>query len=777
MKRILLLFLLLFALKGFSQNRFPVLKARGDSLMSLHRYADALTCYEQAERIGARKIFMTTLYTDMARCYDAVGRFSEERRCYERLSSIVPDRALNAVKMAEVQMRTGQYADVLQNLSDLTSDSRYDDERLTLMASAAFRLEKVKEAMAWLDSLAAIHADAKDEVYWNSLHNKACMLSHEGKHHEAAGIMKDVAAHYHADSPRRAVCLGNLAWTEAQIGDRSALTHIEEALQLMDRTVGKESHDYTILLRKKAEILLLLDGKEAALKPFKDFFESEKSYITAHFAFLTEQERRNFWKREQPLIAECYALEETDPDFLLDVAVFSKSVLYQANIDDRTDSRFSQVFTARGQQVRNALRPQSLAVEFVRYHHGDAVWYGALVASKEAATRFVPLFSCQELRDYGVMAKGRTQPLSYCLAYTDRTMKNALYADQQLYLKVWGKILEGHSGVEKVYFAPEGDFHLLAVEYLPHSASRPAFYRLSSTSVLTEERTGTSEKGLLLVGGVDYAAKDLEPSAAIPDRSGSRQMSEDHILPREQDGFKYLKGSKMEADSIVSMLDGSSSLYLSGRDATEQRLKAAVKQSGMMHLSTHGFCAEVSEPPANVLDKDSLVEDKSLLRCGIILAGANKYAQQRESNEAYEDGILTAREVSQLDLSGVDLAVMSACQTALGRTTEDGMAGMPQGLKKAGARTIVASLWHVDDAATNELMTRFYRHLQDVDHPCPQDALTRAQEELRTIKVEKVTDGYAFNPSTLGRRKVTRKSEKNYAEPFFWAPFIVIDGI
>ena len=140
----------------------------------------------------------------------------------------------------------------------------------------------------------------------------------------------------------------------------------------------------------------------------------------------------------------------------------------------------------------------------------------------------------------------------------------------------------------------------------------------------------------------------------------------------------------------------------------------------------------MSEPPANVLDKDSLVEDKSLLRCGIILAGANKYAQQRESNEAYEDGILTAREVSQLDLSGVDLAVMSACQTALGRTTEDGMA---------------------------------------------QDALIRAQEELRTIKVEKVTDGYAFNPSTLGRRKVTRKSEKNYAEPFFWAPFIVIDGI
>ena len=63
MKRILLLFLLLFALKGFSQNRFPALKARGDSLMSLHRYADALTCYEQAERIGARKIFMTSLFT------------------------------------------------------------------------------------------------------------------------------------------------------------------------------------------------------------------------------------------------------------------------------------------------------------------------------------------------------------------------------------------------------------------------------------------------------------------------------------------------------------------------------------------------------------------------------------------------------------------------------------------------------------------------------------------------------------------------------------------
>ena len=427
--------------------------------------------------------------------------------------------------------------------------------------------------------------------------------------------------------------------------------------------------------------------------------------------------------------------------------------------------------------MRDALKKDECAVEFVTYKKGKEEAYGAIVAYSSRPTRFVPLFMRDCLLSYQVKSGSLSKPLDYCIAYTDKTMKNALYQDRTLYSLIWSRILKEGENTAKVFFSPEADFHLLAIEYLPSEQPRPQFHRLSSTRMLTERGMSDYRGKTLLVGGVDYAAKEMRPSESmLPDRRGSRQMSDDHILPRENDGFKYLKGSKTETDTIRAMLNNIDLCCLQGKDATEAQLKSLMASQTHIHISTHGFCSDMQEPQEEA-GKDSLREDKSLLRCGIILADANKYAQQRSDNNRYEDGILTSREISELNLSTVRLAVLSACQTALGRTTENGMAGMPQGLKKAGVHTIIASLWHVDDEATTQLMTRFYHHLDDPDHPCIQEAFQRAQDELRQIVQTTTSEGYAFNPSTLGRRKITRKKTTNSNDPFYWAPFIVIDGI
>lgn len=114
-----------------------------------------------------------------------------------------------------------------------------------------------------------------------------------------------------------------------------------------------------------------------------------------------------------------------------------------------------------------------------------------------------------------------------------------------------------------------------------------------------------------------------------------------------------------------------------------------------------------------------------------------------------ENGVLTAHEIAKLDLRGLDLAVLSACQTGIGELKEDGVFGIQRGFKKAGARTLLMSLWEIDDTATQILMVEFYRAL--LEGNTPTQALHNAQDILRG------------NPK--------------YSSPFYWASFIILDDI
>ena len=129
-----------------------------------------------------------------------------------------------------------------------------------------------------------------------------------------------------------------------------------------------------------------------------------------------------------------------------------------------------------------------------------------------------------------------------------------------------------------------------------------------------------------------------------------------------------------------------------------------------------------------------------------------------------------------LDLRGVDLLVLSACQTGLGKVTGDGVFGLQRGFKKAGANAIMMSLWKVDDRATRLLMTRFYKYLlEGVDK---HEALQRAQTELRTMDVEVESRNSSRRAiSSRAKRAKKNKVTKLYADPYYWAAFILLDGV
>lgn len=128
--------------------------------------------------------------------------------------------------------------------------------------------------------------------------------------------------------------------------------------------------------------------------------------------------------------------------------------------------------------------------------------------------------------------------------------------------------------------------------------------------------------------------------------------------------------------------------------------------------------------------------------------GANIALKKRFLANSVEDGILTAQEISSLDFQNLDLVVLSACQTGLGEISAEGVFGLQRGFKLAGAKTIVMSLWEVDNDATHMLMIEFYKHLMAGKSKV--EALNIAQKYVRSHKD---------------------------IDPYYWAGFIILDAL
>lgn len=180
-------------------------------------------------------------------------------------------------------------------------------------------------------------------------------------------------------------------------------------------------------------------------------------------------------------------------------------------------------------------------------------------------------------------------------------------------------------------------------------------------------------------------------------------------------GFTTLEGAEREAAFIQELFPTQQTTYLKNTGATAEAIQEAARESGLIHLATHGV-ADEAEPMSSFL----------------LVAGGKGY--------------LTARELRNWRLSA-DLVVLSACETALGRlASTEGVIGLARALFIAGARAVVVSLWPVHDDATASLMEYFYRALL-AGEPIP-NALQTAQLKL--------------------------KAQSDYAEPVFWAGFVAM---
>ena len=189
-------------------------------------------------------------------------------------------------------------------------------------------------------------------------------------------------------------------------------------------------------------------------------------------------------------------------------------------------------------------------------------------------------------------------------------------------------------------------------------------------------------------------------------------------------------------------------------------MRIAARRFDHLHFATHGYFVSAE-------DADDFTSDHPGLLSGIALAGANRGAADANS----DDGILTALEVASLDLQHVELAVLSACETGLGKVVRgEGVLGLQRAFHVAGAKTTVASLWKVDDAATVAVMTEYYRQLWE-ERTGKGAALRQTQlamlehYDLSTSKLR--PRGLALLPSSEPEQQAVR------LPPYYWAAFVI----
>jgi CHAT domain-containing protein len=225
--------------------------------------------------------------------------------------------------------------------------------------------------------------------------------------------------------------------------------------------------------------------------------------------------------------------------------------------------------------------------------------------------------------------------------------------------------------------------------------------------------------------------------------------------------FAPLGGTLREVQELSALWnaaaagDGDAARVLVGRNATEGAVKRDAQHYRIVHLATHGFFLDgnCSTPVVGTRGVGGLVSrrqgtpENPLLLSGVALAGANRRGL---SGSADDDGVLTADEVASLDLSGVEWAVLSACETGVGEVRPgEGILGLRRAFQVAGARTVVMSLWDVEDSAAREWMRALYEG--------------RLQRQLSSAEAVR-----AASLSLLRQRRARGQS----TEPFYWAAFV-----
>jgi CHAT domain-containing protein/tetratricopeptide (TPR) repeat protein len=481
---------------------------------------------------------------------------------------------------------------------------------------------------------------------------------------------------------------------------------------------------------------------------------------------------------------------------LIDEAKTAKEAAERALAERSARFRAELSFERAGlDDIRRAMPAGSALLSFVRYRHttfaapparsapssAEVPSYLAFVVRPDREPIVVPLGSASAI-DL-LVAQWRSHVSADSLRRAPGDASAAARASGiQLRRAIWDE-LAGHIGdATTVFVVPDDALSLVPLVALPGKKSEFVLEEAPVIHYLTAERdlvqAGAREpepsQGLLAVGGPAFDDESNFTTNGIDETAGpvaphtrplrSTQSQCDSFQTMQ---FRPLAGTLQEVQDVAQLWRGISAAraarVLVSNEATERLFKQEAPRHQVIHLATHGFFLGASCPStteglravgglvsgsgSRTREVPQAVTDSPLLLSGVALAGANRRASAGGGDE---DGILTAEEVSGLDLSGVRWAVLSACNTGVGEVrASEGVFGLRRAFQIAGARTVIMSLWSVEDDATRLWMRELY-----------DGRLTKGLNTADAVREASVT---------LLR---TRRAAGQSTHPFYWAAFV-----
>ena len=457
------------------------------------------------------------------------------------------------------------------------------------------------------------------------------------------------------------------------------------------------------------------------------------------------------WQSAREQIAKLYSQNQEHK--------FLDSLLKSADVMEKELARRSASFSRQLvrekldlEDIRKTLKPGEAAVEVLRFKKYDPT--GGDTSREDINYAFLVLMADANVPVQLIAMPMGMQMETKFLKYYRNNIKYNLpdAASYQHYFQPLGEYLKKQN-VTRVFFSPDGVYNQINLNGIENPETKQFLINefdirlVTNTRELVEvtlERDDHHSSTLIGYPKFNLDATEIRASKRPSTTRGmSTRAWRGGLLRymRGEEGIAVLPGTEKEIEMIAGLFGEGTAVYM--EQQASERIAKNVDNPKVLHVATHGYFLE--DETAEIKSSSAYFSNP-LLNAGLILAGAENFLNTGEPiNEEGDDGILTAFEAMNLKLENTQLVVLSACETALGDVKNgEGVYGLQRALKLAGARSIVMSLWNVDDDATQQLMTAFY------------EEMSRSGDQHEAF------------------RAAQQKVKEKFPSPFYWAAFVMV---